>query len=122
SFHLLGCLTGRGFIIESVPTYLYRDRITGEILTCDQCPPGTHKAAHCTATTPTQCVPCRSDHFTELWNYLPRCLYCNILCNENQEVETECSSPVCDGFFLKYLYYLGTLSCVPLTTLTKASC
>uniref|UniRef100_A0A3Q1G9K8 Tumor necrosis factor receptor superfamily member 6B-like n=1 Tax=Acanthochromis polyacanthus TaxID=80966 RepID=A0A3Q1G9K8_9TELE len=49
-------------------------------------------SAHCTASTPTQCAPCRQDYFTALWNYLPRCLYCNNFCNGNQEVETECSA------------------------------
>ncbi|XP_054869274.1 tumor necrosis factor receptor superfamily member 6B-like isoform X1 [Amphiprion ocellaris] len=76
---------------EPVPTYQHRDPVTGETLTCTKCPPGTHMAAHCTASTPTQCAPCRPDYFTALWNYLPRCLYCNNFCNGNQEVETECS-------------------------------
>ncbi|KAG7229389.1 hypothetical protein INR49_012780 [Caranx melampygus] len=48
--------------------------------------------AYCTATTQTQCAPCKDHHFTELYNYLPRCLYCNNFCTENQEVETECSA------------------------------
>uniref|UniRef100_A0A3Q4B1H3 TNFR-Cys domain-containing protein n=1 Tax=Mola mola TaxID=94237 RepID=A0A3Q4B1H3_MOLML len=77
---------------DSVPTYQRKDPSTGGTLTCAKCPPGTHMVAHCTATTATQCAPCRDDHFTELWNYLPRCLYCNIFCSENQEVETECSA------------------------------
>ncbi|XP_013869694.1 tumor necrosis factor receptor superfamily member 6B [Austrofundulus limnaeus] len=76
---------------EPVPTYNHQNPFTGGTLTCNRCPPGTHLAAHCTATAPTKCAPCRSDHFTELWNYLPRCLYCNNICTQNQEVETECS-------------------------------
>ncbi|KAF7665965.1 hypothetical protein LDENG_00126050 [Lucifuga dentata] len=48
-------------------------------------------AAHCTTTTPTECVPCKPEHFTELWNYLSRCLYCSNVCMNNQEVEKECS-------------------------------
>ncbi|XP_041844967.1 tumor necrosis factor receptor superfamily member 6B-like isoform X2 [Melanotaenia boesemani] len=75
---------------DLIPTYDYQDPYTWETFKCNKCPPGTHIAAHCTATTPTKCEPCRSDHFTELWNYLPRCLYCNI-CTQKQEVETECS-------------------------------
>lgn len=74
---------------ESVRTYL------DGALVCNMCPPGTHMTARCTATTPTQCAPCRNDHFTALWNYLPRCLYCGTFCTENQEVERECS-PVSD--------------------------
>ncbi|XP_037641834.1 tumor necrosis factor receptor superfamily member 6B-like [Sebastes umbrosus] len=92
--------------VESVPTFEHRDSSTGETLVCNKCPPGTHMASYCTPTTPTVCVPCRSQHFTELWNYLPKCLYCYNFCTENQEVETECtatSNRVCrckEGFYL----------------------
>uniref|UniRef100_A0A3B4ZWL8 Tumor necrosis factor receptor superfamily member 6B-like n=1 Tax=Stegastes partitus TaxID=144197 RepID=A0A3B4ZWL8_9TELE len=79
------------YCCESAPTFEYRDPATGETLNCNKCPPGTHMAAHCTASTPTQCAPCGGDYFTALWNYLPRCLYCSNFCNSNQEVETECS-------------------------------
>ncbi|MEQ2197986.1 hypothetical protein XENOCAPTIV_006001 [Xenoophorus captivus] len=61
------------------------------MLKCEKCPPGSHMTAQCTATTPTKCKPCQRSHFTELHNYLPRCLYCNIFCTQNQEVESECS-------------------------------
>ncbi|XP_044063130.1 tumor necrosis factor receptor superfamily member 6B-like [Siniperca chuatsi] len=104
-FLLSGVLRGV-LAVESVPTYEYRDPFTGESLICDKCPPGTHMAAHCTATTPTKCAPCIADHFTELWNYLPRCLYCSNFCNGNQEVEKECSTVsnrVCrckEGFYM----------------------
>ncbi|XP_061574269.1 tumor necrosis factor receptor superfamily member 6B-like isoform X2 [Cololabis saira] len=74
-----------------VPTYEHQDPSTGETLACEKCPPGSHMVAHCTANTRTKCQPCKSDHFTELWNYLPRCLYCNNFCSHTQEVETECS-------------------------------
>ncbi|XP_068425780.1 tumor necrosis factor receptor superfamily member 6B-like [Clinocottus analis] len=92
--------------VESTPTFTHRDSLTGEALICDKCPPGTYMKAYCTASTRTECAPCRSHHFTELWNYLPKCLYCNNLCVENQEVETECtatSNRVCrcrDGFYM----------------------
>ncbi|XP_059195897.1 tumor necrosis factor receptor superfamily member 6B-like [Centropristis striata] len=77
---------------DPVPTFVHRDTRTGETLTCNKCPPGEYMSAYCTATTPTQCAPCRNQHFTELWNYLPRCLYCYTFCSENQEVETECTA------------------------------
>ncbi|XP_071324750.1 tumor necrosis factor receptor superfamily member 6B-like [Trachinotus anak] len=106
-------------MVESVPTFEYLDRYTGESLTCDKCPPGTHMTAHCTSTTPTQCAPCRSHHFTELWNYLPRCLYCNNFCTENQEVETECSAVsnrVCrckEGFYWASDFCIRHSECEP---------
>ncbi|XP_047453742.1 tumor necrosis factor receptor superfamily member 6B-like isoform X2 [Mugil cephalus] len=85
---LSGVLCGAS-AVDPVPTYEHQDR--RKILQCNKCPPGTHMVAHCTATSPTQCSPCGPDHFTELWNYLPKCLYCSNLCSENQEVEKECS-------------------------------
>uniref|UniRef100_G3NU53 TNFR-Cys domain-containing protein n=1 Tax=Gasterosteus aculeatus aculeatus TaxID=481459 RepID=G3NU53_GASAC len=92
--------------VESSPTFEHQDAFTGNVLICDKCPPGTHITEYCTATTPTVCAPCRRHHFTELWNYLPKCLYCSNFCTENQEVETECtvtSNRVCrckDGSYL----------------------
>ncbi|XP_061531188.1 uncharacterized protein LOC133401798 isoform X2 [Phycodurus eques] len=75
---------------ESPPTYKYKDPSTGETLACDKCPPGTHMSAHCTAAARTRCAPCRENHFTELWNYLPKCLYCSNFCTGDKEVETQC--------------------------------
>ncbi|KAM4569041.1 tumor necrosis factor receptor superfamily member 6B-like [Fundulus diaphanus] len=100
-------LPGALCLAPTNPTYEQQDRSTGDILRCDQCPPGTYRAAHCTATTPTKCEPCKRGHFTELWNYLPRCLYCNNFCTHNEEVETECSpfkNRVCRckaGFYMR---------------------
>ncbi|XP_042278605.1 tumor necrosis factor receptor superfamily member 6B-like [Thunnus maccoyii] len=105
--------------VESPPTYEHQDPLTGKILRCDKCPPGTHMAAHCTATKPTQCLPCRENHFTDLWNYLPKCLYCKNLCNGNQEVERECSSVsdrVCrckEGFYLFNDFCMAHSECEP---------
>ncbi|KAJ8353833.1 hypothetical protein SKAU_G00214000 [Synaphobranchus kaupii] len=75
----------------SVPTYQLHDLITGVTFTCDRCPPGYHKHADCTATDKTQCVPCKPRHFTQYWNYLSKCLYCNNFCGENEFVKQECS-------------------------------
>ncbi|KAM4580042.1 uncharacterized protein PAE49_005086 isoform 2-T2 [Odontesthes bonariensis] len=92
---------------DPAPTYERHDPTTGKTLICEKCEPGTHMEAHCTATTPTKCMPCRSGHYTELWNYLPRCLYCNNICTQNLEVETECSplsNRVCrckEGYWMK---------------------
>ncbi|XP_077455821.1 tumor necrosis factor receptor superfamily member 6B [Stigmatopora argus] len=86
--------------------YEHTDPSTGVTLACERCPPGTRMSAHCTVTTQTQCVPCRDEHFTELWNYLPKCLYCNNHCTGNKVVETECnphSNRVCrckEGYYM----------------------
>ncbi|XP_077577916.1 uncharacterized protein LOC144199897 [Stigmatopora nigra] len=86
--------------------YEHQDPSTGVTLTCERCPPGTRMSAHCTFTKQTQCVPCRDEHFTDLWNYLPKCLYCNNHCTGNKVVETECnphSNRVCrckEGYYM----------------------
>ncbi|XP_061801186.1 uncharacterized protein [Nerophis lumbriciformis] len=97
-------------LVDSTPKYEYKDPATGETILCDKCPPGTHMSSHCTTSTPTVCVACRESHFTELWNYLPKCLYCNNFCTNNKEVETKCSpskNRVCrckEGFYMKEDY------------------
>lgn len=106
-------------LVESVPTFEHQDPFSNNTLICDMCPPGTHMVKQCTPTTPTKCAPCSSNHFTELWNYLSRCLYCNNFCSGNQEVEKECSAVsnrVCrckEGFYLKDDYCMLHSECEP---------
>uniref|UniRef100_A0A3Q0RU39 TNFR-Cys domain-containing protein n=1 Tax=Amphilophus citrinellus TaxID=61819 RepID=A0A3Q0RU39_AMPCI len=71
------------------PAHEDQDPITGETLKCSV---STHVSAHCTATAPTQRAPCRSGHFTSLWNHLS----CSSICAGSQEVETG-SSQTADG-------------------------
>ncbi|KAM9310485.1 tumor necrosis factor receptor superfamily member 6B-like [Pholidichthys leucotaenia] len=113
---LFGALLGAS---AGDPTYEYTDPLTGETLTCNKCPPGYHLAAHCTSTTPTKCARCKNGHFTELWNYLPRCLYCSNFCLDNQEVEIECSpetNRVCrckEGFYMDDDFCIRHSECDP---------
>ncbi|XP_028986293.1 tumor necrosis factor receptor superfamily member 6B-like [Betta splendens] len=106
-------------VVESVPTFEDVNQDTGEVVVCDMCPPGTHVSARCTATTPTRCAPCKAEHFTGLWNYLPRCLYCSTFCTDNQEVEKECSplnDRVCrckDGFYTNGDFCVRHSACEP---------
>ncbi|ROL42092.1 Tumor necrosis factor receptor superfamily member 11B [Anabarilius grahami] len=74
-----------------VPTYQHEDPLIRQILTCTRCPAGTHMRAHCTASEDTVCSSCPKDHFTQFWNYLPKCLYCSTFCVENQYIKKECS-------------------------------
>lgn len=117
-FLLSGSLCGAS-VVDPVPTFDHRDPVTGEILKCPKCPPGTFMSAHCTATTRTQCQPCRDGHFTDLWNYLPRCLYCSNICTGNQEVETECSpttNRICrckEGFYSADDFCIRHTECGP---------
>uniref|UniRef100_UPI0037E8326B tumor necrosis factor receptor superfamily member 6B-like n=1 Tax=Semicossyphus pulcher TaxID=241346 RepID=UPI0037E8326B len=103
----------------SDPTFERHDPLTGKTLDCVMCQPGTHMSAHCTATAPTRCEPCKASHFTELWNYLPRCLYCGTFCLGNMEVESECtavSDRVCrckEGFYWTYDFCVRHTECGP---------
>ncbi|CAJ1061813.1 tumor necrosis factor receptor superfamily member 6B-like [Xyrichtys novacula] len=104
---------------EADPTYERHNPLTGEINLCTMCPPGTHMTSHCTATSPTKCDPCKKDHYTELWNYLPRCLYCGTICQDNMEVETECSAfgdRVCrckEGYYMIHDFCARHSECEP---------
>lgn len=106
-------------VVDSIPTYEHQDPSTGKTLLCTKCPPGTHMVAHCTSSTPTKCVPCGENQFTELWNYLPRCLYCGNFCYDNQEVEKECSATsnrVCrckEGFYSSADFCFRHSECKP---------
>ncbi|XP_030639101.1 tumor necrosis factor receptor superfamily member 11B-like [Chanos chanos] len=93
-------------------TYLHEDPKTGETLTCDRCPPGTHMSYHCNRTSPTVCSPCPKNHFTQYSNYLSKCLYCSTFCVDNQIIKEECSpksNRVCD---CKEGYYWRADFCV----------
>lgn len=70
------------------PTYEWRDRQTDERLVCQQCPPGTFVAQHCSRNSLTLCKPCPSPYYTQYWNYLESCLYCNVVC-DRLEVEVQ---------------------------------
>ncbi|KAG9331192.1 hypothetical protein JZ751_019906 [Albula glossodonta] len=90
------------------PTYKWTDDVTGESLTCEKCPPGTHVVKHCTREQSTVCGKCPERHYTEFWNYVERCRYCNVFCTEDQYEKTPCSptqNRVCDcksGFYFEH--------------------
>ncbi|NXL93116.1 TNF6B factor, partial [Alectura lathami] len=76
----------------SPPTYQWRDAETKEQVTCQQCPPGTFVARHCTRDRPTACEPCPELHYTHYWNYLEKCRYCNVICGERQVEVQQCNA------------------------------
>ncbi|KAM4550155.1 tumor necrosis factor receptor superfamily member 6B-like [Fundulus diaphanus] len=77
--------------ITAPPTYEHTDPLTGRTVQCDRCPPGTFLRASCSSVTKSECAPCPEGSFTELWNYIGRCLRCGI-CGRNQVVKKECSA------------------------------
>ncbi|KAM8827195.1 uncharacterized protein ACB058_020209 [Synchiropus picturatus] len=83
------------------------------------CAPGQHLVSHCTANAPTRCAPCPKNHYTEINNYRPTCLYCNNYCTANMEVQEECSpvkNRVCrctDGFYMMADFCIMHSKCRP---------
>ncbi|KAM4034992.1 tumor necrosis factor receptor superfamily member 6B [Anomaloglossus baeobatrachus] len=75
---------------QSTPTYEWTDE-TGETLTCKKCPPGTYVEQHCSSKTDTVCKTCPEEHYTQYWNYLDKCRFCNVICQEGEQVKYECN-------------------------------
>lgn len=72
-------------------TYTDVDPVSGASLECDRCPPGTYLRSRCTSTRKSDCAPCPSGSFTELWNYIGKCLRCS-LCDRDQVVKKACAA------------------------------
>ncbi|XP_054461579.1 tumor necrosis factor receptor superfamily member 6B-like isoform X2 [Anoplopoma fimbria] len=73
------------------PTFRDTDPTTGVSVRCDSCPPGSYLRSSCTATRKSECEPCPTGSFTELWNYIGKCLRCGV-CDHNQVVRTQCTA------------------------------
>ncbi|KFO85438.1 Tumor necrosis factor receptor superfamily member 6B, partial [Buceros rhinoceros silvestris] len=101
------------------PTYQWKDVVTREKLTCQQCPPGTFVAQHCTRDRQTVCAPCPDLHYTQYWNYLEKCRYCNVICGEKQVEVQQCNSThnrVCqcqEGYYSEMEFCIKHSECPP---------
>ncbi|XP_056265795.1 tumor necrosis factor receptor superfamily member 6B-like [Pseudoliparis swirei] len=73
------------------PTYRDTDPVTGHSVECARCAPGTYLRSSCTATRGSVCAPCPSGSFTELWNYIGKCLRCRV-CGRDQVAATPCAA------------------------------
>ncbi|KFO77523.1 Tumor necrosis factor receptor superfamily member 6B, partial [Cuculus canorus] len=104
---------------SSPPTYQWKDAVTNEKLTCQQCPPGTCVAQHCTRDRQTVCQPCPDLHYTQYWNYLEKCRYCNTICEEKQVEVQQCNSThnrVCqcqEGYYSEMEFCIKHSECPP---------
>lgn len=82
-------------LVHAVPdpllTFSETDPVTGKSLVCDRCPPGTYLRARCTENQKSACAPCPQGSFTELWNYISKCLRCSP-CAHNQVVKSACTA------------------------------
>ncbi|XP_057272577.1 tumor necrosis factor receptor superfamily member 6B [Pezoporus wallicus] len=107
----LGCSTQH--------VYQWRDAASNEQLTCRRCPPGTFMAQHCTRDRPTRCEPCPDLHYTQYWNYLDKCRYCNVICGERQVEVQQCNAThnrVCqcqDGYYSEMEFCTRHSKCPP---------
>lgn len=114
---LLLVLAVRG--AADAPTYPWRDTTTREWLTCTQCPPGTFVQQPCRRDQPTTCGACPPRHYTQFWNYLERCRYCNVICGEHEEEAQPCGAThnrACrcrPGFFAHAGFCLEHAQCPP---------
>lgn len=87
------------------PKYQYRDPVTSQVHSCDQCPPGTSVKRHCTADTPTECQPCPERHFAENWHWGDTCQYCTSVRTTQTHLQTFLYQT---GFYLFIRIYLQT--------------
>lgn len=100
-------------------TYPWRDTETREWLVCNQCPPGTFVQRPCRRDSPTVCGACPPRHYTQFWNYLERCRYCNVICGEREEEARPCEAThnrACrcrPGFFAHAGFCLEHAPCPP---------
>ncbi|XP_042291079.1 tumor necrosis factor receptor superfamily member 6B-like isoform X2 [Thunnus maccoyii] len=90
-----------------LPTYRSTDPTTGKQVVCDKCPPGTYLLSRCTMTQKSVCAPCPRGSYTELWNYIGRCLRCGV-CGKNQvekrvcSADSDCQCECKQGYYYKY--------------------
>ncbi|XP_041044571.1 tumor necrosis factor receptor superfamily member 21 [Carcharodon carcharias] len=91
-FVLLGDITAQ---VEPIPKaalshsgkYFHHDRATGEKISCNKCPAGTHVAQHCTSSTLRVCSPCKNGTFTKHENGIDHCHTCR-----------SCAAPMIEKF------------------------
>ncbi|XP_042363022.1 tumor necrosis factor receptor superfamily member 6B-like isoform X2 [Plectropomus leopardus] len=100
-------------VAATLLTFTDTDPVTGVSVVCDRCPPGTYLRSRCTADKKSVCAACPTGSFTELWNYIGKCLRCGI-CDQYQVVKTPCSAKSdcqCEckpGYYYKKKYEMCT--------------
>ncbi|XP_066296089.1 tumor necrosis factor receptor superfamily member 10B-like [Branchiostoma lanceolatum] len=100
----------RGVLADDPPPkWRYDDPISGETLYCDWCKPGEYMNRPCTEHSPTECIPCPWEHYTEYYNQELECLLCQqcnlkdheheheaLPCTAEQNRQCECD----DGYYM----------------------
>lgn len=87
---ILGCRSGAS-TEPHMQTFQHEDPYSGRLLECQLCPPGTYLRKACSDDNgKSDCAKCPTGSFTELWNYIPKCLRCG-MCVGNRVVKKECT-------------------------------
>ncbi|XP_058859947.1 tumor necrosis factor receptor superfamily member 6B-like isoform X2 [Acipenser ruthenus] len=95
------------------PTYQWNG------VTCQQCRPGTFVKQHCTREKETQCEACPALYYTQYWNYVDKCRYCNVFCAEKQIETQQCNAThnrkcECEsGYYLDFEFCTRHSPCPP---------
>ncbi|XP_066296088.1 tumor necrosis factor receptor superfamily member 11B-like [Branchiostoma lanceolatum] len=93
------------------------DPLSGNVLYCDWCEPGFYMNRVCTEKTPTECLPCPWDGYTEHFNREYECRRCSDCRRENEHVKIECSATnnrICqcdDGYYRLFEFCLLHKKC-----------
>ncbi|KAM9737841.1 tumor necrosis factor receptor superfamily member 6B [Menidia menidia] len=89
---LLLLLWPRPSLLAASPrTYEDTDRLTGERVQCERCPPGSFLRAGCSSERRSECARCPEGSYTEMWNHISKCLRCGA-CGRNQVVKQACTA------------------------------
>ncbi|XP_062343307.1 tumor necrosis factor receptor superfamily member 11B-like [Osmerus eperlanus] len=87
---ILGCCSGAS-TEPHMQTFQHEDPYSGRLLECQLCPPGTYLRKACSDdSSKSDCATCPTGSFTELWNFIPKCLRCG-MCVGNRVVKKECT-------------------------------
>ncbi|XP_078616448.1 uncharacterized protein LOC144884830 isoform X2 [Branchiostoma floridae x Branchiostoma japonicum] len=102
------------------PKWRHDDPISGKILYCDWCKPGEYMNRPCTEQTPTECLPCPWDHYTEYHNQEIECLLCqqcNLQDHEHEHEARPCTAvqnrqcECDDGYYLRLEFCFPHTKC-----------
>ncbi|KAM9688323.1 tumor necrosis factor receptor superfamily member 1B isoform 3-T3 [Trichechus inunguis] len=87
---------------------------------CSMCPPGHFVQSFCTKTSDTVCAPCEDSTYTQLCNWVSKCLSCSSRCSSDQEEVQSCTreqNRICtcrSGWYCMLRRQEGCQLCVPL--------
>ncbi|XP_021562349.1 tumor necrosis factor receptor superfamily member 1B [Carlito syrichta] len=86
------CVAFKPYAPEPGSTCQPRDYYDQKVqMCCSKCPPGHHVKVFCTKTSNTECGLCEKSTYTQLWNWVPKCLSCGAPCSPDQMEAQACT-------------------------------